>query len=192
MNMKKFLTVGVALALCVSLAGCSSVKTAVTNLLFGAEQQESTTVDVYAEPGGSITFPEGFDATESRLTTTIQDGTLYIGFNGIQIRNTGYFEVSGSTLTLTSYATTESQGLLEYKAGLWMLDENNNTEYVNGCTLYFTTGGDCYTGTFTGLDPSRKYKLTISYDSFLYYITGAMKVEGLAGDHLEEVEGAEG
>ena len=65
----------------------------------------------------------------------------------------------------------------------------NQAQYVNGCTLYFTTGGDCYTGTFSGLDTSKRYKITLSYDSSKYYITGAMKVQGIANGEMLSDDG---
>lgn len=165
--MKKIIIFALTLVLALGLTGCLST------------QRESTATDIYAEQGGDITLPEGMD-TSRRFNTTLSGDTMYVDFNRIMKRDTGYFYPSGDTVTLTSYATTESTGLLEYKAGLWELTSDKAAQYVNGCTLYFTTGGDCYTGTFTGLDPSKRYKITISYDSATYYITGAMTIQGIS------------
>lgn len=176
--MKKLITLALTLALALSLTACLG------------SQRESTANDIYAEQGGEITLPEGMD-TSRRFNTQLDGSTMYIDFNRVMVRNTGYFYPAGDTLTLTSYATTESPGLLEYKAGLWELTDDNKAQYVNGCTLYFTTGGDCYTGTFSGLDPAKRYKITISYDSATYYITGAMKVEGVSnGEMLSDDDGS--
>ncbi len=176
--MKKLITLALTLALALSLTACLG------------SQRESTANDIYAEQGGEITLPEGMD-TSRRFNTQLDGSTMYIGFNRVMVRNTGYFYPAGDTLTLTSYATTESPSLLEYKAGLWELTDDNKAQYVNGCTLYFTTGGDCYTGTFSGLDPAKRYKITISYDSATYYITGAMKVEGVSnGEMLSDDDGS--
>ena len=177
--MKKLITLALTLALALSLTACLG------------SQRESTANDIYAEQGGEITLPDGMD-TSRRFNTQLDGSTMYIDFNRVMVRNTGYFYPAGDTLTLTSYATTESPGLLEYKAGLWELTDDNKTQYVNGCTLYFTTGGDCYTGTFSGLDPAKRYKITISYDSATYYITGAMKVEGVSnGEMLSDDDGSQ-
>lgn len=176
--MKKLITLALTLALALSLTACLG------------SQRESTANDIYAEQGGEITLPDGMD-TSRRFNTQLDGSTMYIDFNRVMVRNTGYFYPAGDTLTLTSYATTESPGLLEYKAGLWELTDDNKAQYVNGCTLYFTTGGDCYTGTFSGLDPAKRYKITISYDSATYYITGAMKVEGVSnGEMLSDDDGS--
>ena len=168
--MKKILSVLLCFAFALCLFGCSENEV----------MQETTTNDVYAEAGGSITLPEEMD-TSKRFNTMIVGDTMYIDFNRVMTRNTGYFQTSGDTITITSHATTESPGLLEYKAGLWELTNDGRAQYVEGCTLYFTTGGDCHTGTFTGLDPNTRYKVTLSYDSGTYYITGAMTITGLAG-----------
>lgn len=172
--MKKLLSLVLCGVLVFSLTGCSVVKS-----LLDSPEKESVTNDVYAEKGGSITLPEGMD-TSRRFNTCMDGDTMYIDFNRVMTRNTGYFYTAGDTITITGYATTESPGLKEYKAGLWELTNDGMAQYVNGCTLYFTTGGDCYTGTFSGLDPNVRYKITLSYDSGTYYITGAMKVEGLS------------
>lgn len=177
--MKKLIMLALTLALALSLTACLG------------SQRESTANDIYAEQGGEITLPDGMD-TSRRFNTQLDGSTMYIDFNRVMVRNTGYFYPAGDTLTLTSYATTESPGLLEYKAGLWELTDDNKAQYVNGCTLYFTTGGDCYTGTFSGLDPAKRYKITISYDSATYYITGAMKVEGVSnGEMLSDDDGSQ-
>ena len=103
--MKKLITLALTLALAFSLTACLG------------SQRESTVNDIYAEKGGEITLPEGMD-TSRRFNTQLEGDTMYIDFNRVMVRNTGYFSPAGDTLTLTAYATTESTGLLEFKAGL--------------------------------------------------------------------------
>lgn len=181
-----------------SLTACSP-KDAAADLVYNVvkamglvsadDDEAEETTDVYAPAGGSITFPEGMD-TGSRLNTQVEGDTMYIAFNGIQNRSTSYFTAASDSVTITSYATTESTGLLEYKSALWELSEDQTTTaYVQGTTVYYTTGGDCYTQTVTGLTPGKKYKVYISYDSHAYYITGAMTVQGLGTGELTNVEG---
>ena len=50
---------------------------------------------------------------------------------------------------------------------------------LEGATLVFTADGKLYTGSFSGLDPNAKYKVTISYDSGYYTISGGMSISGL-------------
>lgn len=196
--MKKTLA-AVALALCMAftLTACSPrevlsdviIKVCVA-LGFVEEDtgDEEETTDVYAPAGGSVVYPEGMD-TESRLTTLVEGDCLYVSFNGIANRNTPYFVASGSSVTITSYATTESTGLLEYKAALWELsDDGTTTRYLPGSTVYYTTGGDCYTQTITGLTPGKKYKVNISYDSGRYYITGGMVIQGVGSEELTDID----
>lgn len=198
MNAKKLLALVLALAMALTMTACSPKEMAVNAILKlatvlgfreeGGSDEEETT-DVYAPEGGSISFPEGMD-TSSRFTTQISDGTLYVSFNGIQNRNTPYFVAAGDSVTITSYAETESTGLLEYKAALWALDDDQtSTSYVLDSTVYFTTGGDCYTQTISGLTPGRRYKVNISYDSSKYYITGGMAITGIGSDELTDVAG---
>ena len=176
--MKKLFSLALCALLALGLAGCAE------------KTKESAVIDIYAEKGGAIELPAELDTTK-RFSTLMVDDTMYIDFNRIMTANTGYFHTAGDTITLTSYATTESPGLHEYKAGLWELTNDGMAQYVEGCTLYFTTGGDCYQGTFSGLDPGVRYKITVSYDSGTYYITGAMKVQGLSdGEALTEEDPA--
>lgn len=151
-----------------------------------ADAEETT--DVYAPAGGSITFPEGMD-TASRMVTQLDGGTLYASFNGIQNRSTSYFVAAGDTLTITAYATTASPGLLEFKTAIWELsDDQTTTTYLPGTTVYYTTGGECYTQAVSGLTPGKRYKINISYDSGSYFITGGMMVTGVGTDELTDIE----
>ena len=190
-----------ALVLALMLTGCSPKETAVNMILKlatvmgfreeGGSDEEDTT-DIYAPAGGDVVFPEGMD-TESRFVTQVSGDTLYISFNGIANRRTPYFVAAGDSVTITSYAATESTGLLEYKAALWELSEDKTTtSYVPDSTVYFTTGGDCYTQTVSGLTPGRWYTVDISYDSNKYYITGGMAVQGVGSEELADVSASNG
>lgn len=184
------------LCLCLTLTACSPkevaqdlVVKAVIALGFKEENSddEEEGNEVYASEGGVVTYPEGMD-TNSRFTTLAEGDTLYVHFNGIQNRNTPYFVADSSSVTLTAFATTESTGLLEFKVALWELSDDQTTaSYVQGTTVYFKTGGSCYTQTVTGLTPGRKYKVNVSYDSSAYYITGGVTVQGLGGEELTDM-----
>ena len=155
--------------------------------LFGLRSESSNddeAEETVATPGGSISFPEGMD-TQSRFPTMVSGDTLYIAFNGISNRSTDYFVAASDTVTLTAYATTESATILEFKAALWELsDDQTKTSYLQGSTVYFPTGGECSTYTVSGLTPGKMYKVTVSYDSVSYYITGGMTVTGVGSEQL--------
>ena len=125
-------------------------------------------------------YPEGFDLT-AKFAAQISGDTMCIAFNGLGIagRDTGYFTPSGDTITLTAAATTDSQSLFTYKAALWQKTDQG-AAYVSGCTVQFTCDGELYTADISGLDPASQYKLTISFDSGSYTITGGMSVSGLS------------
>lgn len=185
--------------LALSLTACSP-KDMLGNMILGAANllglrddggEEDEAEETVATPGGSIAFPEGMD-TQSRFPTMVSGDTLYIAFNGISNRSTDYFVAAGDSVTLTAYATTESATILEFKAALWELsDDQTQTSYVQGSTVYFPTGGDCSTYTVSGLTPGKMYKVTVSYDSSSYYITGGMSVTGVGSEELTSLSGEE-
>lgn len=151
-------------------------------------EEEEEVVDQMAPAGGVVTFPEGMD-TSARLNTMASGDTLYVSFKGIQNRNTPYFVAAGDQVTITAYATTDSTSLLEFKSALWELSDDNTTAtYVQNSTVYYTADGSCYTQTVTGLTPGKLYKVTVSYDSSSYYITGGMAVQGLSSEELTSLE----
>lgn len=197
-NGKRLLLGAVALVLAFSLAGCSfrELATVVLKKVISTSDDEEEEVDnkLYASAGGSVALPEAseeFDPT-SRIATTIQEGSLYIAFNDITYKSTGYFSTAGTSLTLSSYATTASSGSLQYKLALWQLSaDGTSTSYVDGTTVYFTPDGTTQTYTLTGLDPAQQYKITISYDSGSYYVSGGVQVDGVASDVLNDL-GADG
>ena len=189
---KRIGVAALALVLALSLTACSP-KDMLGNMILGVAdlfglRSESSNDDeaeeTVATPGGSISFPEGMDA-QSRFPTMVSGDTLYIAFNGISNRSTDYFVAASDTVTLTAYATTESATILEFKAALWELsDDQTKTSYLQGSTVYFPTGGECSTYTVSGLTPGKMYKVTVSYDSVSYYITSGMTVTGVGSEQL--------
>ena len=189
---KRIGVAALALVLALSLTACSP-KDMLGNMILGVAdlfglRSESSNDDeaeeTVATPGGSISFPEGMDS-QSRFPTMVSGDTLYIAFNGISNRSTDYFVAASDTVTLTAYATTESATILEFKAALWELsDDQTKTSYLQGSTVYFPTGGECSTYTVSGLTPGKMYKVTVSYDSVSYYITGGMTVTGVGSEQL--------
>ena len=171
------------LALALALVFAAAVFTACGNKDDGDEGEvENKNV---AAPGGDIAWPEGMD-TAARFATQVGGDTLYAVFNGVQNRTTAYFTPAGSSITITSKATTESEKRTEYRVTLWK-ESYGAREYVTGGTMYFTADGSCYTGTFSGLEPGNRYKLGIAYDGGSYYISGGLTVGGLAqADDLDD------
>ncbi|MEE0709073.1 MAG: hypothetical protein UCO57_09885 [Gemmiger sp.] len=200
---RKWIALALALCLALSLSACSPKETmknlivkTVTALGFieegSGEEEEST--DVMAAAGGEVTFPEGMDTTSGKLVTQVEGDTLYVAFNGIANRNTEYFVAGSDTITVTGYATTEStnENYQTFKVAVWELSEDKTTtSYVIGSTVYYTTDGTCYTQTISGLTPGKQYKVNISYDSSIYYVTGGLKIQGLGSETLTTIEGEE-
>jgi hypothetical protein len=206
MHMKRTRTwIALALALCLalSLSACSPKQAAkdfvvkvVTVLGFRDENagDEEEATKVMATSGGEVTFPETMDPTSGKLVTQVEGDTLYVAFNGIQNRNTEYFVPASDSITVTGYATTEStnENYQTFKVAVWELsDDKTMTSYVQGSTVYYTTDGTCYNYTITGLTPGKQYKVNISYDSSIYYITGGLKIQGLGSQELTTIEGEE-
>lgn len=200
---RKLIALALALCLALSLSACSPKETmknlivkTVTALGFieegSGEEEEST--DVMAAAGGEVSFPEGMDTTSGKLVTQVEGDTLYVAFNGIANRNTEYFVAGSDTITVTGYATTEStnENYQTFKVAVWELSEDKaTTSYVIGSTVYYTTDGTCYTQTISGLTPGKQYKVNISYDSSIYYVTGGLKIQGLGSETLTTIEGEE-
>ena len=200
---RTWIALGLALCLALSLSACSPKETAknlvvkmVTALGFiepsSGEEEEAT--EVMAQSGGEVTYPEGMDTTSGKLVTQAAGDTLYVAFNGIANRSTEYFVAGGSSLTVTGYATTEStnENYQTFKVAVWELSEDKTTtSYVIGSTVYYTTDGSCYTATIDGLTPGKQYKVNISYDSSIYYVTGGLKIQGLGSEELTTIEGDE-
>ena len=166
-------------ALALSLAGCESIKNGVANALgFSSNaQQEEDTTNWAAATADPILLPEGTDAT-AQWTNVVSNGTLYGVYNGIWTRNTGYFQVSGDSLTITACGTAE--GTQRYKIALWK-KVDGGAQYIDGSTGYIPTDGTNYQFTIGGLDPTAQYRLTVSYDSSRYYLYGMFAAQGVAG-----------
>lgn len=200
---RTWIALALALCLALSLSACSpkqalkdAVVKAVTVLGFRDESafDEEEATKVMATSGGDVTFPEGFDSTSGKLVTQAAGDTLYVAFNGIANRSTEYFVAASDSLTVTGYATTEStsENYQTFKVAVWQLsDDKATTSYVQGSTVYYTTDGTCYTYTITGLTPGKQYKVNISYDSSIYYVTGGLKIQGLGSEELTTIEGEE-
>lgn len=200
---RTWIALALALCLALSLSACSpkqalkdAVVKAVTVLGFRDESafDEEEATKVMATSGGEVAFPEGFDSTSGKLVTQAAGDTLYVAFNGIQNRSTEYFVPAGDSITVTGYATTEStsENYQVFKVAVWQLsDDKATTSYVMGSTVYYTTDGTCYTYTITGLTPGKQYKVNISYDSSIYYVTGGLKIQGLGSEELTTIEGEE-
>lgn len=200
---RTWIALALALCLALSLSACSpkqalkdAVVKAVTVLGFRDESafDEEEATKVMATSGGEVTFPEGFDSTSGKLVTQAAGDTLYVAFNGIANRSTEYFVAASDSLTVTGYATTEStsENYQVFKVAVWQLsDDQATTSYVQGSTVYYTTDGTCYTYTITGLTPGKQYKVNISYDSSIYYVTGGLKIQGLGSEELTTIEGEE-
>ena len=167
-----------AAALALGLTGCESIKTGVANMLgFSSTAEEEDTTNYAAATADPILLPEGTDAT-AQWTNVVANGTLYGVYNGIWSRNTGYFQVSDDSLTITACGTAE--GVQEYKLALWK-KVDGGAQYVDGSTGYIHTDGSNYRFTITGLDPAAQYRLTVSYDSSRYYLYGMFSAEGVVG-----------
>ena len=201
MRRTRILSMG-ALALCLALAlsACSPKETlknvivsACTALGFidGEASQEEEANETMAQAGGDVTFPESMDTSEGKLVTQVEGDTMYVAFNGIQNRNTDYFVAASDSITVTGYATTEStnENYQTFKVALWQLsDDSTTTGYVTGSTIYYPTDGANYSYTITGLTPGKQYKVNISYDSSIFYVTGGLKVQGLGSEELTAIE----
>lgn len=131
-----------------------------------------------AESNTVITLPEGMDP-EARFETVLQEGSMYIVFNGINKRDTEYFSVPGGSMTISAKATGEATGMKSFKINVWKKVEGG-TQYVADSTIYYYTNDSMHSYTISGLDPAADYRLTLSYDAYNYYIYGQMLVEGAA------------
>ena len=174
----RVLALGMAAVMALALTACSPKKVA-QDMVIGmvqalgfttADEEEDEATETMATEGGSITYPEGFDA--SGTNALLQDGTLYLSFKDMQYYSTDFFTPAGDATT--SYTA--------YKVALWELSEDGTTtSYVAGSTIYFTISSDetCYTYDIGGLTPGKKYKARVSFDSTVARVTGGMTISGL-------------
>ena len=166
-----------AAALALGLTGCESLKDNVANMLGFSSAEEVDTTNWAEATTDPIMLPDGTDAT-AQWTNVVANGTLYGVYNGIWTRNTGYFQVSGDSLTITACGTAE--GTQRYKIALWK-KVDGGAQYIDGSTGYIPTDGTNYQFTIGGLDPAAQYRLTVSYDSSRYYLYGMFAAQGVAG-----------
>ena len=176
--MKGLLALALAAVLAAGMTGCESIKDGVANALgFSTTAEEEDTTNWAAATADPIMLPEGTDAT-AQWTNVVANGTLYGVYNGIWTRNTGWFQTSGNTLTITACGTAE--GPQRYKLAVWK-KVDGGAQYVDGSTGYIHTDGSNYRFTVSGLDPSAQYRITVSYDSSRYYLYGMFAAEGIVG-----------
>lgn len=177
---KRFLVLVLAAALAaVMLTGCKEALTGAARKLVGSSgdvQEEDTTQ--WAEATTDALDIEGISDPTAKYTTAFVSTRLNIVFNSIWSRQTTYFTVPNGTLTITGYGSTDG-GTQKYKVAVWR-KVDGGAQYVNGTTYYYKTDGQNYRCVITGLDPAERYRLTISYDSSRYYLSGALQLEGVA------------
>lgn len=198
----RVLTLLMATALAFTLTACDPMQTArdmVVSMVRGlglvAEPVDDEAAELHAEQGGSITFPEGMD-TSNHFNTLLQDGTLYIEFDGISVNrlgNTDYFTAAGNSVTITGYGATDESltSIDSYKVALWELSEDSTrATYVQGSTIYIDFSADetCYSHVVNGLTAGRRYKATISFDSSVAEAVGGVTISGLTNDELVSTE----
>lgn len=194
----RVLALGMAAVMALALTACSPKKVA-QDMVIGmvqalgfttADEEEDEATETMATEGGSITYPEGFDA--SGTNALLQDGTLYLSFKDMQYYSTDFFTPAGDTVTVTSYGSIDATtSYTAYKVALWELSEDGTTtSYVAGSTIYFTISSDetCYTYDIDGLTPGKKYKARVSFDSTVARVTGGMTISGLTDDALVQTE----
>jgi hypothetical protein len=175
---KRLFALLAALALVLALAGCKEAAVSLARKMLGtsSETEEADTTRWAEAAAEGITLPDGVDSTAKFTAERAGDGQLYVVFNGIWTRETGYFLAPNGSLTLT--ASGSAEGTQKYKIALWKRVDGG-TEYVEGSTGYIHTDGGTYTYTVNGLDPAAQYRLTISYDSTRYYLYGMIRVDGI-------------
>ncbi len=133
----------------------------------------------YCEAGGSIAFPEGFSpkGAKNTLETVMLDTTLCGAFTQVPAsKSTDYFYPGSDTLTVSASGTTD--GVLEqFRISLWKYTESG-TQWVE--TLYFKTNGETATGSFSGLDPNSRYRLSVAFSGSTTSCTGSFNASPIA------------
>ena len=102
----RVLALGMAAVMALALTACSPKKVA-QDMVIGmvqalgfttADEEEDEATETMATEGGSITYPEGFDA--SGTNALLQDGTLYLSFKDMQYYSTDFFTPAGDIIFL--------------------------------------------------------------------------------------------
>lgn len=201
----RVLALALAAAMALGLTACNPSQAledmlvnAIHAMGLGNADAGDETEKTYAEQGGSITFPEGFDPASS-FHTLLQEGQLFIGFNDLSLNklgNTDYFTAAGDSMTITAYGSTDTSktSIDSYKIALWELsDDGHSATYVVGSTIYipFSSDETCYTHTVTGLTPGKHYKASVTFDSTVAYAAGGICISGLTDDALMQADGSQ-
>lgn len=185
---KRLLCLVCALALCLALAACGGSANSIS------EQSEEITQMNNAAPGGDIAaMPDGFAApTDANKLANAVSGSSFVGaINLASYRSTGYFFVSGDSLTLTAnfalYDTNGQSAATKYTdvtVALWQKSESTAT-YVT--TVHFVADGTNQTYTFTGLQSGGEYRFGITYsDSSAYRMSGTFSASPVTSAGAEE------
>ena len=193
---KRIATASLALVLALSLTACSP-KDMLGNMILGAAdllglRSEDTGDDeaeeTLATPGGSITFPEGMD-TQSRFPNEVYGDTLYIAFNGISNRSTDYFVAAGDSVTTIRISIPPScssrplcGSFRTTRPGRAMCRAPRSI--LRPAAIARPTRS-------AALTPGKMYKVTVSYDSGMYYVTGGMTVTGIGSEELTTIDTGE-
>ena len=167
-----------AAALALGLTGCESLKDNVANMLGFSSAEEVDTTNWAEATTDPIMLPDG----HRRHRPVDQRGGQRHPVRGVQRHldpNTGYFQVSGDSLTITACGTAE--GVQEYKIALWIKGGRRGPVCGRLHRLHPhrrppTTGSPS-----AGWTRRPSTALTISYDSSRYYLYGMFKAEGIVG-----------
>lgn len=167
-RLQKLTLLCAVLVLCLALfAGCGKTES----------EDEPVEEKNWAQAGGALTYPEGMDTT-ARFSSLEQDGTLYLSFNGIQNRTSGFFTAQGDSISIVTTGVTESEKRKEYRITLWQ-ETDQGRRYVTGGTLYVTADNTLYSGSFSGLTAGARYKVGIAYDGGSAYMSGGVAIGGV-------------
>lgn len=170
-----------AVLLALSLSGCSFTIMGHTVTVGGTEESKPDN-NIYGEAADAgVTLAEGVDATAVYGQTLAKDGVLYLVYNGTRNRDTKYFyPTEDGTLTVTVALKTDAEKYTykTCKFAVWEKTQDG-TMYEDGRTVRFYVDGNAYTYTFTDLDPTKAYKLSLSYDSNVVYLYGTAAVTGI-------------
>lgn len=143
----------------------------------------------YAPAGGTVSFPEGFAPSggKSTLETVMMDTTLCGAFTQVATsRSTSYFYPGSDTLTVSAKGTTDGV-LEEFRINLWKRTESG-AEFV--ASLHFPVDGSVASGTFTGLDPNTRYRLSVAFSGSTTSCTGGFNASPI-GNLEPQSEGTE-
>lgn len=173
-----------ALALCLSFAGCSGSN--------NDDEEETSSDYTYATQGGTVTLAEGVTAPEenNKMVSVYDNGQLSGAFTLINSKSTDYF-LQGGSITVTVQATlnTETKWTDAFMS-LWK-QGSESTEFIG--TVHFTADGSPYTYTWSGLDPSAEYRVAFAYNDVpRYKLSGVYTITGLTAQGESDLATNEG